>query len=94
MANLIHTRTPPKKFVLRFDIDSRKHSQTEAELMEWLKTSMSGVVYWQKTPYRDPKKSGGVASTRQHHFKNDYMVYVIWLTSTSDASLCKLMFSS
>lgn len=90
MAKLIHTTTAPKRFADRFDIDMRLVDEKPDDVLVWIKDTLTGIVHWRSTQYRDPKTKTWVSSSRQRNFSDGYFIYTFWLSNRNDTLIFKL----
>lgn len=87
---LIKVNKSPKFRTWRFDYDSRLPPGIEP-LFEWMKTNLSGTIYWQKTLFRDPKTGRTGYCNNIRNFKDGYYVYTFWASRIKDAIFIRLM---
>ena len=79
----------PKKLHWKVEIDGRD-SESEEELLDFVRANSRGAVYWMKTNFSDTGKTHACAS-RKRNFRDGYNVYTFWFARKADAALVKIM---
>jgi len=89
MPTLALVKGPPKGRHWKVEVDGRNF-ETEAELLESVRTNSRGNVVYMKTNFKDPKNYRHYPS-RQRNFRDGYFVYTFWFVRMQDAAMMKLM---
>lgn len=88
MGVLVQVTTPPTRQAWRVIVDGRTLDDEQA-LLDWLRNSCSGDVWYTKARFAD-KKSPKIVHNRKRNFTDGYLQYTIWFAKKGDAALCRM----
>ena len=88
MTTLCMVKSPPPRLHFRVDIDGRG-SDSEEELLDFVRANSRGAVYWMKTNFSEGRARNG--GSRRRKWRDGYFVYTFWFARKADAALVKIM---
>lgn len=89
MGNLSFVNAAPtRRQTWKVVVDGRTLDD-EQTLLDWLRHSCAGEVWYSKALFAD-KKSQRFVHNRKRNFTDGYLQYTIWFAKKGDAALCRM----